>query len=68
MPLQGRATANGDVATIGECLLLDEGAKLFLADLTIVLVGVEGNRPAVVTAELSLTIFGSKPVLLSSTG
>ena len=45
MPLQGRATANGDVATIGECLLLDEGAKLFLADSTIVLVGVEGSVP-----------------------
>jgi mannose-6-phosphate isomerase len=45
MPVRGRAAGNGDVATVGECLLLDEGAKLSLADSTIVLIGVEGSFP-----------------------
>ena len=43
MPVQGWAATNGDVATIGECLLLDEGANLLLADSAIVLIGVEGS-------------------------
>jgi len=42
MPLEGSATADGEKATAGECLLATPAAPLLLSTSAVVLIGVEG--------------------------
>lgn len=43
MPLDGRAWADGESASAGECLLLQPGAELSLSPSSVVLIAAEGS-------------------------
>jgi mannose-6-phosphate isomerase len=42
MPLQGRASSDGDVASAGECLFLNPGAPLSVSESAVALIASEG--------------------------
>ncbi len=43
MPLQGRAASNGEIGSVGECLLLEPAAPLSLLDSAVALIALEGS-------------------------